>query len=261
MASLDGNWEVSQNVALVHFVHFVHLVAYPNKENMDDEGGMQPRGSLTGPIFAGEMEASSTEPILRVSEIGENWDTDAFWEEDLAGAVEILHLCTLRNDNNEGDENGEPPTNHWTMSLQTSPTSCVTLDMAPGYGSEGIRGKIELASLPTQPYNTDETLRTFSFRPARTVTIADIIQSINGKGRDAFDFSPEWEGCRAWLAIVMGDLEKEGIVSQGSTAEAKDALLMYWRNPEGFEPRVMKEGNFRSSFRELGRGARYIGGT
>ncbi|KAL2016110.1 hypothetical protein VTK56DRAFT_4254 [Thermocarpiscus australiensis] len=174
-----------------------------------------------------------------------NWDIDNLKSDDLNATVQVIHLCALRNDFNEGDEAGEPPTNHWTICLQCSSTSCVMLDMVPGYGSNGLRGKIETTSISDSPY-TDETLRLLSYKPTRAVTVAGVIQIINETGRDEFNFSPEWEGCRFWLSVVMKDLEDDGLVEEGSAATAMRALRRYWINPEGSEPRVMREGVFRS---------------
>lgn len=173
-----------------------------------------------------------------------NWDLDNFESGDLDATVRMIHLCALRNDFNEGDKAGEPPTNHWTMCLQHSPTNCIMLDMVPGYGSDGLRGKIEATSIG-KPF-TDETLRAFSYKPSRNVAVADVIQIISGKGRDQFNFSPEWEGCRFWLSVITGDLEDAHVVDKGSTMTALEALRQYWVNPEGSEPRVMREGVFRS---------------
>lgn len=92
-----------------------------------------------------------------MEKLDNKWDVDGFDPLKISATVEDIHLCALRNDLNEGDELGNPPTNHWVVCLQTSPTSSVILDMAPGYGSDGLRGKIEVAAL-NQPY-TDETLQ------------------------------------------------------------------------------------------------------
>ncbi|KAK3989617.1 hypothetical protein QBC44DRAFT_241050, partial [Cladorrhinum sp. PSN332] len=135
--------------------------------------------------------------------------------------------------------------NHWVLCLQTSPDSSVMLDMAPGYGTDGLRGKIQVSSLNNVPY-TDETLHAFSYTPLKSdITVGEIRRLINVNGRDPFKFSPEWEGCRFWLSVVTKDLEEAGIVKGGSAAEAEGALFMYWRNPEGSEPRVMRKGVFR----------------
>lgn len=173
----------------------------------------------------------------------ENWDLDDFTPDNLTASVELIHLCALRNELNEGDEAGEPPTNHWTTCLQITKSSSVMLDMAPGYGSDGLRGKIAATSLG-EPY-TDETLKAFSFKPVKAITVGDVFRLIMDKGRDRFNFSPEWEGCRFWMGVVIEDLEDAAIVQAGSAVMAKEALLKYWRNPEGSEFRVLREGTFR----------------
>ncbi|KAJ9141807.1 hypothetical protein NKR23_g7729 [Pleurostoma richardsiae] len=176
-------------------------------------------------------------------EFTNNWDLDNLITGNLTAVVERVHLCALRNEFNEGDEAGEPPTNHWTMCLQLTWQSAVMLDMVPGYGSDGLRGKIEASSL-RQPY-TEETLNALSFKPAKPITIGDVMQLIIENGRDAFNFSPEWEGCRFWMSVVVSDLEDGGLIQEGSARAAREALLKYWRNPEGSEPRMMREGTFR----------------
>ncbi|KAK4203376.1 hypothetical protein QBC40DRAFT_274683 [Triangularia verruculosa] len=188
-------------------------------------------------------DTSAQEPV----DLGDNWDLSNLAPSDssLTATVSTIHLCCLRNDLNEGDENGEPPTSHWVLCLQIAPDSSIMLDMAPGYGTDGLRGKIEASSLPGVAY-TDETLHAFSYTPLKSdITVAAIAKLINDKGRNAFNFSPEWEGCRFWLTVIMKDLEEAGIVKDGSAEQAAKALLLYWRNPEGSGPRVMREGVFR----------------
>lgn len=85
----------------------------------------------------------------------------------------------------------------WRCCLEMPQKMSVMLDMAPGYGSDGLRGKIEMTSL-NEPY-TDETLHAFTYKPVRPMLVKDI----NFKDRDAFNFSPEWEGCRFWMSVVM----------------------------------------------------------
>lgn len=88
-----------------------------------------------------------------------NWDLDNLAADNFTGTIDDIHLCALRNELNEGDEAGEPPTNHWAMCLQTTPLSSVMLGIVPGYGSDGLRGKIETSSL-SKPY-TEEPLKVF----------------------------------------------------------------------------------------------------
>ncbi|KFY18838.1 hypothetical protein V493_08310 [Pseudogymnoascus sp. VKM F-4281 (FW-2241)] len=184
------------------------------------------------------------EHVDEIPKFNNNWDLDNLVTNNLTAAVDQIHLCALRNDLNEGDEDGQPPTNHWTMCLQITPQANVMLDMAPGYGSDGLRGKIETAS-SADPY-TKDTLKPFSFKPTKPITVGDAMQLIIENKRDAFNFSPEWEGCRYWMSVIMSDFENAGLVQEGSAAVAREALLMYWRNPEGSEARVMREGTFRN---------------
>ncbi|TLD19314.1 hypothetical protein PspLS_09980 [Pyricularia sp. CBS 133598] len=156
---------------------------------------------------------------VNANAIGQNHDTDCFDEADLSRKVEVINLCALCNVLNEGDENGEPPTNHWTLSLQTSPTSSSQIDMAPW---DGRRGKILLTSARDEPYNKEDTLHVFPFTPAREITVA--------KGRDKFSFSVEEKGCRWWMWQLMGDFESLGIVETGSAAAAEEYSMRYWRN-------------------------------
>ncbi|KAK3936361.1 hypothetical protein QBC46DRAFT_218212, partial [Diplogelasinospora grovesii] len=129
----------------------------------------------------------------------QNWDAENLRTTHLESDVQQIHLCALRNELNGGDGGGEPPANHWVLCLQVYfPSSSVTVDMVPGYGSDGLRGKIELTSLDNEPY-TGETLRMLSFVP-------DV------KIRDAFDFSPEWEGCRFWMSTLINDLAEHGYI-------------------------------------------------
>lgn len=172
-----------------------------------------------------------------------NWDLDGFEPREMSSTVEDVHLCALRNDLNEGDELGNPPTNHWVVCLQTSSTSSIMLDMAPGYGSDGLRGKIEVSAL-SQPY-TDETLRSFSFKPTKTLTVEQFLAHISEKGRQKFTFHPSWEGCRFWISVLMADWEELQLLAAGSASSAMKALTKYWVNPGGSTPREMNEGIFR----------------
>ncbi|KAK9776387.1 putative Ubiquitin-like protease family profile domain-containing protein [Seiridium cardinale] len=171
-----------------------------------------------------------------------NWDLEEFDPKSLTSKVLKIHLCALINQYNEGEEE-EEPTNHWTLCLQTSAESSVMMDMAPGYGEDGLRGKIHVFTLD-RCYD-QETLRAFSFTPTQEIDVNGFMQLLVSKGRNLFTFSPEFEGCRFWQAVIMKDLEAAHWIESGSAAKARDALLLYYRNPSGTEPRVMREGVFR----------------
>ena len=62
------------------------------------------------------------------------------------------------------------------------------------------------------------------------------------KGRK---FTEDEEGCRFWIYTLVEDLESEGLIEEGSTAQAYQSLSHYWVNLSGYEPRLrMEEGAF-----------------
>lgn len=144
-----------------------------------------------------------------------NWDADKLEPADLAKVVTTIHLVAYTNENNEGNEDGNPPTNHWVVCLQNSPTSSIMLDMAPGYGSDGLRGKFEVASCSQR--HTEETLRVFSYTPTNALTVGQLLAYISEKGRQKFTFHPSWEGCRYWISVLMADWEELQLVEAGTT--------------------------------------------
>lgn len=106
--------------------------------------------------------------------------------------------------------------------------------MAPGYGSDGQRGKIEFSS---KPYvSTRSAIKTLTFHLKAPATVQTIIDTINSKGRDRYKFTVEY--------TFISDLEASGLVSSGSGKAAWDAVSFYWRSPNGNEPREVKQGTF-----------------
>ncbi|CRG91080.1 hypothetical protein PISL3812_08128 [Talaromyces islandicus] len=172
----------------------------------------------------------------------ENYDTDRFNTAHFQSSVVNIHLCGYRNEKNEGDEDGNPPTNHWAAFLQYPSGGSARLDMAPGYGSDGLRGKIDLASKPYML--TNNAIKSLSFSPKTPITVQSIVNTINSKGRDRYRFTAEWEGCRYWMYTFILDLESAGILASGSGQATWQAVSYYWRNPSGFEPREVKRGRF-----------------
>ncbi|PLB54106.1 kinase-like protein [Aspergillus steynii IBT 23096] len=101
----------------------------------------------------------------------------------------------------------------------------VRLDMAPGYGSDGQRGKVEISS---KPYvSMHNAIKTLTFHLKAPATVETIIDTINSKGRDKYKFTAEWEECRFWIGKATWD-----------------AVSFYWRSPNGYEPREVKQGTF-----------------
>lgn len=57
----------------------------------------------------------------------DNFDLDNFDATAAQADLQAIHLCCLLNELNEGDEAGQPPTNHWVLCLQTSETSSLNV--------------------------------------------------------------------------------------------------------------------------------------
>lgn len=171
-----------------------------------------------------------------------NYDDDRFQPAHLHSQIGSIHICGYINHENAGDEDGNPPTNHWGAFLELSQGGSVRLDMAPGYGSDGLRGKIDISS---KEYSlTNNAIKTLTFPLTAEATVSTIIEIINSNGRDRYKFTEEWEGCRFWMFTFISDLEASGIVSSGSGDATWDAVSFYWRNPHGCEPREVKQGTF-----------------
>ncbi|KAH7311618.1 hypothetical protein B0I35DRAFT_67623 [Stachybotrys elegans] len=191
------------------------------------------------------------------SHMDRNWDTDRFDNEDLERRLNHIHFCAYRNEHNEGDEDGNPPTNHWVTSLEISEDHAVILDMAPGYGSDGQRGKIEVwtqrydhngqATHADQTVQTNETIHSLSFELNGRLTVQNIVDLITRNGRQRYNFTPEWEGCRYWVYTLSSDLEAQRIIQPGSAAAVWSAVSYYYVNPSGYEVRVLRQGTFRAS--------------
>ncbi|KAI1506104.1 hypothetical protein F5X99DRAFT_404150 [Biscogniauxia marginata] len=172
-----------------------------------------------------------------------NWDTDHFNNKDLTQKVLKIHICAYINDENSGDDDGNPPTNHWAVFLQLPGDSSVRLDMVPGYGSDGRTGKIDIASKEYE--YTDKAIWMVTFAIAEGVTVRTIVRMINQNQRQKYTFTEEWEGCRYWIYVILADLEAAGIIEEHSSASAWGALSNYYINPTGFQPREVKQGTFR----------------
>ncbi|KAI9747514.1 MAG: Inorganic phosphate transporter pho84 [Chaenotheca gracillima] len=171
-----------------------------------------------------------------------NWDTDRFTIKDFGESVITVHVCGYVNEKNEGDEEGNPPTNHWASFLANKKSGSVRLDKMPGYGSDGLRGKIEISSKPYESTKNDSM--TLSFPAIVQTTVKDVTDMINRKGRDKYTFTEEMEGCRHWIWTLISDLEAEGIIDTGSGEATLKAVSSYWRFPSGSEPRAIKQGSF-----------------
>ena len=172
----------------------------------------------------------------------DHFGTSSFEEFDLEEVVEKVHLCAYTNENNAGDDNDRPPTNHWTIFLQLDVESSVKVDMIPGDGDNGLLGFIVLES---KTYvMTNKGIKSLTFTPACKLLVKDVINLIMEKGRDRYEFTEEEEGCRFWIYTVVKDLEEARKIPKDSTVDAVHTLGCYWVFPSGSTPRKMEAGTF-----------------
>lgn len=174
----------------------------------------------------------------------DNWGASKFKTTDLGEVNTVIHLCGYKNEKNEGDLAGRPPTNHWTAFLQTHGGGSVKLDMVPGDGSDGRTGMLIIES---KPYSfTQNAIKTASFQARGQPTVKTVTDLISRLGRDKYRFTEHDEGCRYWMYTFISDLEDAGNVAAGSKAEAWDCLSKYWRHPvgSGSEARAVDRGTF-----------------
>jgi hypothetical protein len=185
------------------------------------------------------MATPTETPTMQLSD---HFGTSKFKESDLEQVVERIHLCGYMNEDNVGDDDGRPPTNHWAIFLQVDPKKSVKLDMIPGDGDDGLLGYIVLES---KGYNmTNKGIRSLTFIPTCEFPVSDVLNLIMKNGRDKYIFTEEEEGCRFWICTLVRDLEEAGKLLKDSAATALSTLGSYWVFPSGSVPRKMEAGTF-----------------
>ncbi|UNI15353.1 hypothetical protein JDV02_001892 [Purpureocillium takamizusanense] len=89
--------------------------------------------------------------------------------------------------------------------------------MAPGYGSNGLRGKIQISFKRYQI--TENAIQTVSFPVAQGITVRTITDKISMNKRQKYTFT-EMEGCRFWIYTVISDFESGGMIDPCSAMSA-----------------------------------------
>jgi hypothetical protein len=115
--------------------------------------------------------------------------------------------------------------------------------MAPGYGPDGLRGKIEVSS--EGDVGTQNSIKTLNFETDGKSKVKIFSGLISKKGLEKYTFTENMESCRHWISILISELEAAGILPSRSAEKAAEALSRYWRNPTGSEPRELGKGTFR----------------
>jgi hypothetical protein len=174
----------------------------------------------------------------------DTWGTSKFRVLDLEKVIAVVHICGYKNQGNEGDLGGRPPTNHWAAFLEVHGGGSVRFDMVPGDGSDGLTGMVIIESKRYKV--TDNATKTVSFAAHGRPTVNTVTSLISRLGRDKFKFTENEEGCRYWIYTLISDLEDADIVATGCKGEAWASLSKYWRDPpgSGSQPRSIDQGTF-----------------
>lgn len=113
-----------------------------------------------------------------------------------------------------------PPTNHWSMFLQTGQHESVCVKVAPGEP-----GRPGMILLETKQYSiTNNTTQVELAAVPEDTMVATIFSLIILKKRDNYIFTPVCEGCRFWLATMAADLTDMGIIASGNADRIRDLL-------------------------------------
>jgi hypothetical protein len=156
--------------------------------------------------------------------------------------VTLVSLCAYANENNEGDENGRPPTNYWAAYLEISESKSVMLDMIPGDGSDGLTGMLIIESNPC--LDTDKVIFKLTFPIIGCPTVDNLISLLIQKGGDRYKFTEAQQGCRYWNYTAVAQWESAGWLETGSADTAYLALSYYYRYPSGRDGNSMDIGTF-----------------
>jgi hypothetical protein len=97
--------------------------------------------------------------------------------------------------------------------------------MIPGYGSNGLRGKLEISS--KDYVESKSYIKTSMFETISRPRVNTITELISKNRRERYIFTENWEGCRYWVYTFITDLEAAGIIARGSGATAWTDLSMY----------------------------------
>ncbi|KAI0907483.1 hypothetical protein F4823DRAFT_602870 [Ustulina deusta] len=173
-----------------------------------------------------------------------NWNQESLELADLSEQIIAIHLIAYPSPSRKDDDEPFELSNHWCFFLEFEHNKSLRLDMVPGDGSDGLRGKVRLTS-KTHACTTNDICKV-SFEVNGKLSLEDIIEIVQRGGRQRYQFAPGWEGCRFWNFIFIQDLEGHRIVPTGAANQAWDAMAWFYHSARGAERRDMKLGTFRA---------------
>lgn len=173
---------------------------------------------------------------------GDYWGTSGFRWSDLELPATSIHFCAHLNDGNSG-EDGQPATNHWSMYLETSPSSAVQIDIIANYPHD-LPAMIVLASLNL--IHDHESAHVVSCPLPLGVTVGSVLGAIIYNKRDQYCYNQVGEGCRFWLTNLADDFMRAGLIGGEVGERLKKDLGTYWASPRGSgcAPRAIVAGSF-----------------
>lgn len=144
---------------------------------------------------------------------------------------------------------------HWKIHLALTDSRTVVFDLIPG-GSDGLTGVLCIDSIESK---SDEEVESNSkdisgilyedrvvFRvvPKTEVTPKDIINLLVSERRDKYHYDDTGSGCRFWCSVVVGDLERKGVMEEGSEKAFDDHIeASNKKNPDRY-PLPTRKGAF-----------------
>ncbi|KAI1753962.1 hypothetical protein F4782DRAFT_528892 [Xylaria castorea] len=172
----------------------------------------------------------------------ENWHQGGLDLRDLSREIITIYLVAYPSASREDDDEPFELSNHWCLFLEFENHQSVRLEVVPGYGSDGLRGKVRLTS-KSHACTTNDICQ-MSFEVNCRVTLDDVVAIVQREGRQKYEFAPGWEGCRFWNSIFMQDLENYRIVPAGAANQAFGAMGWFYHSVRGGERKDIKLGLF-----------------
>ncbi|KAI0861792.1 hypothetical protein F4860DRAFT_513585 [Xylaria cubensis] len=172
----------------------------------------------------------------------QNWDRTGLKLADLSKQIISIHLIAYPSPSSEDGYEPFELTNHWCFFLEFKHEKSVRLEIVPGCGSNGLRGKVKLTS-KTHACTTNDLCK-LSFQVHGRLSLEEIIEIVQSKGRQRYQFAPGWEGCRFWNFTLMQDFEAHNIVSAGAANQALNSMAWFYHSVRGANRRDMKIGTF-----------------
>ncbi|VDC01822.1 unnamed protein product [Peniophora sp. CBMAI 1063] len=163
----------------------------------------------------------------------DSWYTRPIPQSLLDKPVTSIRFIGHLNPQNEGGDLGEPPTNHWTMSLIISEEESLNFDILPPDVDKPAVTMVTQVNKDSEWKPESDSVRIVSADVASHggVTIGGILGLIMSLNRDRYRYHKSGEGCRFWMKTISGDFANAGIISADKAEEVGSDVEHYWPDP------------------------------